>query len=82
MEPNDEIVHPEHGLTVQYENGDDGSVQEENIRREDVRAYHGYVLHPEFSERRRREDQVGLKRRGDIPTGMWLQEGVMGWASM
>ncbi len=77
MEPNDDLVHPD-GLLVH--SSSDG--EPEHVPRSAVRAYRGHVVHFEHSQRRKREDESRLQRRGDIPTSLWLEEGVMGWASI
>jgi hypothetical protein len=79
LEPNDDIVHPD-GAVVKYY-APDGSVErEERILPGDVRAYHGVVVHPEWSRERMAEDRAGLRR--DLGPESATESGVMGRAAM
>lgn len=81
LQPNYELLHPD-GTTVTYHELDQqtGEIRErkEILYQGDVRAYHGLVLHPEYSLRRLNEDKAGVKR--DIYAG--FEEGVVGRAAM
>ncbi|KAN0061692.1 hypothetical protein ACQY0O_005684 [Thecaphora frezii] len=66
LQPNHELLHPD-GATVNYyayneSSGESYISRSETLRNDDVRAYHGVVVHPKHTDRRLEEDRAGLKR--------------------
>lgn len=66
LEPNDNIVPPEGAKMKVWRfdeaTGEDVIVREETVRRQDVRAYHGVVVHESITTQRLREDELGVSR--------------------
>lgn len=79
--PNEDLLHPD-GTTITYYETDPltgESIQKKDvIHQGDVRAYHGVVVHPEYSRDRLEEDKVGVRRDIYGP----FEDGVVGRAAM
>ncbi|KAJ7585607.1 Metallo-peptidase family M12-domain-containing protein [Mycena floridula] len=73
--PNDELVHPDARIKYYTVDPLTGLTKIETVPllREDVRAYWGHVIHPEYSEERMREDVAGKVHMDE-------QGKVLGWA--
>ncbi|CAO1635391.1 unnamed protein product [Parajaminaea phylloscopi] len=83
LDPNDHIVPPE-GAHLNVWDTDPLTGQEilqsrSHIPRDQVRAYHGVVVHPSWTSKRMYEDGVGVSR---TLSGIPEQQGVVGDASI
>lgn len=84
LNPTENLVPPD-GATVRYtsfdpELGTDVVRRTETILPHDVRAYHGVVVHSDYTARRLAEDRIGLRR--DLDASSRMAVGVMGKASI
>lgn len=84
LQPNQDIVPPD-GATVRFiaqdpATGNDVIQHTETVLPQDVRAYHGFVVHSDYTSQRLAEDRLGIRRDLDRPTESDV--GVMGSAAI